>query len=67
MQNISANSNDRDQLDTFIDGTTHAEEFRRLAREELLSNMPEMQTKHTKPHAVRTLNAFLKDCIKPQF
>ena len=55
MQNININLNNRDQLDTFTDGTLHTAKFRQLHGEERLSSMPEKQIKRTKPHTAQTL------------
>ena len=65
-QNMVTNLNNGNELDIFIDGTAESVAFQRLTREEQLSSTPEMQIKCSKPHVVRTPNAFAKDCVNPE-
>ena len=66
MQNVNTDIDDRHKLENAIKGMTHAVDFRQTSWEERLSDIPEMQIEHTKPHTLRTFNVFLKENIEPE-
>ena len=63
LKNIDRNLDDTIELDDFLDGTIHRDEFRRLIREDRKSKLPEVLVQFSQNRIVGTLERLKADYI----
>ena len=63
LKNVDQNLDDNIELDDFLDGTLHHDEFRRLIREDRKSILPEVLVQFTQNRIVGTLERLKADYI----